>query len=75
MQMHPSGDLLHTNMFLKIQNIHALAPFYINSEHCDSLTLRFLSVFSVLFSKISISSVVLFPVFYSGGLDFAWRGC
>lgn len=50
MQMNTSLDLLvHTNMFLKIQNIHTLAPLYINSEHCDSLTVRFLSIFCVLF--------------------------
>lgn len=50
MQMNSSGDLLvHTNMFLKIQNIHTLAPLYINSQHCDSLTVGFLSIFCVLF--------------------------
>lgn len=46
MQMQISSDLLYTNMFLKIQNIHTLV-----SLDFDSLTVRCLGVFCALFLK------------------------
>lgn len=69
---HISSDsLVHTNVFLKIQNMHTLASLDLRAEHCDSLTVRwFWDFFVLFFSEISILSAVLFPVFYSGGLDF-----
>ena len=65
---HISSDfLVHTNVFLKIQNMHTLASLDLNAEHCDSLTVRCLCDFFVRFySEISILSVVLFPVFTRG---------
>lgn len=69
MRIQTSRDLLvQTNMFLKIQNTHQ--PFLIWLWSVATAWQLGASCFFVFFfSKISILSVVLFPVFYSGGLD------
>lgn len=69
---HISSDfLVHTNVFLKIQNMHTLASLDLNAEHCDSLTVRCLCDFFcalLLWDQHFVSGIV--PCLYSGGLDF-----
>ena len=75
MQIHTSSNLLvHTNMFLKIQNAHQ-HPLDVNVERHDSLTVRCLSVVLYSFSlRSAFCQWFCSLLLLQGIIFFGWSG-